>query len=148
MVKPSAACLTVPYYCGSATCHYGNYDDNVKYRVRARWVGGWLGDRRDTYHTSFRRTIVPRITISPVATRARLPGSGVDATLVLNVMLLVARSDRESIFAYRPKYLATPPMPDDDVQETKLGVSAVWHKRPQGWQIIYAHEPSVNQPTR
>ena len=38
-------------------------------------------------------------------------------------------------------------LPDGKTQEAKLGVSAVWQKRPQGWQIIYAHESSVNQPT-
>lgn len=38
-------------------------------------------------------------------------------------------------------------LPDGKTQEAKLGVSAVWQKRPQGWRIIYAHESSVNQPT-
>jgi ketosteroid isomerase-like protein len=35
--------------------------------------------------------------------------------------------------------------PSGAARNTRLGISALWQHRPEGWRIIYAHESTVNQ---
>jgi ketosteroid isomerase-like protein len=36
-------------------------------------------------------------------------------------------------------------LPDGQTRDTRLGISALWQKRTEGWRIIYAHESAVNK---
>jgi ketosteroid isomerase-like protein len=35
--------------------------------------------------------------------------------------------------------------PDGTTLRTRVGISALWQRRPEGWRIIYAHESTVSQ---
>ncbi len=34
-------------------------------------------------------------------------------------------------------------LPDGTAQDTKVGISSIWQKLPEGWRIVYAHESTV-----
>ena len=36
-------------------------------------------------------------------------------------------------------------LPDGQVRDTHFGISALWQRRPEGWRMVHAHEPTVSR---